>query len=105
MPYVYRETLDTSLRLGTDALRLLGLRAYQAQRAAQTFLRHDEESVRELTSQRGDHAVYLLAARQRIADLERILQADLTEIDLARDDGWDAAPLRADFARAVEKSE
>ena len=105
VPYVYRETLDTSLRLGTDALRLLGFRAYQAQRAAQTFLRHDEESVRALTGQRGDRAVYLIAARQRIADLERILQADLTETDLARDDGWDAAPLRADFARVVEKSE
>ncbi len=103
VPYVYRETLDTSLRLGTDALRLLGFRAYQAQRAAQTFLRHDEESVRALTGQRDDRAVYLLAARQRIADLERILQADLTETDLARDDGWDAAPLRADFARIVEK--
>jgi CPA2 family monovalent cation:H+ antiporter-2 len=103
VPYVYRETLDTSLRLGTDALRLLGFRAYQAQRAAQTFLRHDEESVRALTGQRDDRAVYLLAARQRIADLERILQADLTETDLARDDGWDAAPLRADFARVVEE--
>jgi CPA2 family monovalent cation:H+ antiporter-2/glutathione-regulated potassium-efflux system protein KefB len=105
VPYVYRETLDTSLRLGTDALRLLGFRAYQAQRAAQTFLRHDEESVRALTGQRDDRAVYLLAARQRIADLERILQADLIDTDLARDDGWDAAPLRADFARMVDKPE
>ncbi len=99
VPYVYRETLDTSLRLGADALRLLGFRAYQAQRAAQTFLRHDEESVRTLTGQREDRALYQLAARQRIADLERILQADLAGVDLARDDGWDAESLRADVQR------
>ena len=99
VPHVYRETVDTSLRLGADALRLLGFRAYQAQRAAQTFLRHDEESVRELTGQRDDRAIYLLAARQRIADLERILQADLADTDLGRDAGWDAESLRADMQR------
>jgi CPA2 family monovalent cation:H+ antiporter-2/glutathione-regulated potassium-efflux system protein KefB len=104
VPYVYRETLDTSLRLGADALRLLGFRAYQAQRAAQTFLRHDEESVRTLTGQRSDRAVYQLAARQRIADLERILQADLAGVDLARDAGWDAESLRADVQRMTEKA-
>ena len=54
VPYVYRETLDTSLRLGADALRLLGFRAYHAQRAANTFLRHDEASLHELTGQRSD---------------------------------------------------
>jgi Kef-type K+ transport system membrane component KefB len=37
VPHVYRETVDTSLRLGADALRLLGFRAYQAQRVAQAF--------------------------------------------------------------------
>lgn len=100
VPHVYRETVDTSLRLGTDALRLLGFRAYQAQRAAQTFLRYDEESVRELTAQRGDHEVYTLAARQRIADLERILQTDLTDIGELRDAGWDAESLRADMRSA-----
>ncbi len=99
--YVYRDTLDTSLRLGTDALRMLGFRAYQAQRAAQTFLRHDEESLHELTGQRGDWAVYQLAARQRVADLERILQADLEEEDLTRDLGWDAESLREDVKRMV----
>lgn len=102
VPYVYRETLDASLRLGTDALRELGFRAYQAQRAAQTFLRHDEETVRELTSQRSDSALYALATRQRIADLERILQADLVGVDLSRDEGWDAESLRAEMRGMAE---
>ncbi|HEY0734499.1 MAG TPA: NAD-binding protein, partial [Herpetosiphonaceae bacterium] len=97
--YVYREALDTSLRMGTDALRLLGFRAYQAQRAAQKFLRHDEESLRELTARRQDGAVYINAARQRIERLEQILQADLEDSGLERDAGWDAESLRDEVQR------
>ena len=92
--YVYREALDTSLRLGTDALRLMGFRAYQAQRAAQTFLRHEEAALRELATTRGDHALYINAARQRIEELERVLLADREERGLGRDEGWDAETLR-----------
>ncbi|HEY0603525.1 MAG TPA: monovalent cation:proton antiporter-2 (CPA2) family protein [Herpetosiphonaceae bacterium] len=97
--YVYREALDTSLRMGTDALRLLGFRAYQAQRAAQKFLRHDEESLRELTARRQDGAVYINAARQRIERLEQIMQADLEDSGLERDAGWDAESLRDEVQR------
>ncbi|MBV9791657.1 MAG: cation:proton antiporter, partial [Chloroflexi bacterium] len=97
--YVYREALDTSLRMGTDALRLLGFRAYQAQRAAQKFLRHDEESLRELTARRQDGTVYINAARQRIERLEQILLADLEEPGLERDAGWDAETLRDEVQR------
>jgi monovalent cation:H+ antiporter-2, CPA2 family len=99
--YVYRENLDTSLRMGTDALRMLGFRAYQARRAAQTFLRHDEESLRQLAEFRGDRVVYLNTARQRIAELERILQSDLHLLGQDRDDGWDSESLREDFGRRM----
>ena len=92
--HVYRDTVDTSLRLGADALRLLGFRAYRAHRAAQRFLKHDEESVRELTGRRSDRSVYVGAARQRIEDLERLFEADRAELALDRDAGWDPESLR-----------
>lgn len=93
--HVYREAVDTSVRLGTDALRMLGFRAHYAHRAAQKFLRHDEESLRELTAVRqAGLAAYLNAARQRIVDLERLLLADRAETDLERDAGWDPDSLR-----------
>ncbi len=92
--HVYRDTLDTSLRLGADALRLLGFRAYRAHRAAQRFLKHDEESMRELTGRRRDGSSYVSAARQRIEDLERMFEADRAEPELDRDSGWDAESLR-----------
>lgn len=92
--HVYREALDTSLRMGTDALRMLGFRAYQAQRAAQTFLRHDEVSLRELTEHRRDHKDYISVVRRRIEDLEQILLADRADRGLERDAGWDPESLR-----------
>jgi monovalent cation:proton antiporter-2 (CPA2) family protein len=97
--HVYRETLDASLRLGVDALRLLGFRGYQAGRAARTFLRHDEESMRALATVRGDRARYFSEARGRIEDLERVLLADLEDAGEARDLGWDAESLREDARR------
>ncbi len=93
--HVYRQSLDTAARAGTDALRLLGARAYTAQRAAQTFVRHDEESLHALTSTRAaDRSSYLSAARQRIEDLERMMVADRAEPALSRDLGWDPESLR-----------
>ncbi|WP_315821261.1 hypothetical protein [Paraflavitalea speifideaquila] len=39
MLHIYRETLDTSLRVGVDVLKILGYTADIADRAAKTFLR------------------------------------------------------------------
>ncbi len=95
--HVYRESLDTSVRLGTDAMRLLGFRAHGSFRAARKFLRHDEESLRELTAGRKD-AAYLSAVRRRIEELEKLLRADREDPGLGRDSGWDAESLREEFA-------
>jgi monovalent cation:proton antiporter-2 (CPA2) family protein len=95
--HVYRETLDTSLRLGVDALRLLGARSYQAHRAARTFRRHDEESVVELAQMRHDQSKYLSEAKQRIQSLEQILLDELHWQPDDRDAGWDTDSLREEF--------
>jgi monovalent cation:proton antiporter-2 (CPA2) family protein len=95
--HVYRDTLDTALRVGVDALRLLGHRAHQATRAAAKFRRHDEAALRELLATRHDRVGFVTLARQRIRDLERAIQADLAEEDGERDIAWDAESLRRDF--------
>lgn len=97
--HVYRESLDTSLRMGSDALRMLGVRAYRAQRAARTFRRHDDEAVREMAALRSDQARYIDTARARIEELERILQDDAAEVAELRDAGWDSESLREDVKR------
>ncbi|MDX1647129.1 MAG: monovalent cation:proton antiporter-2 (CPA2) family protein [Longimicrobiales bacterium] len=98
--HVYREALDSSLRLGADVLRDLGFRAYHAERATQKFLRHDQESLRFLATMREEEqSVYISAARRRIEDLEQMLGADLDGDDLERDAGWDPDTLREEFGQ------
>jgi monovalent cation:proton antiporter-2 (CPA2) family protein len=94
---VYRETLDSALRIGVDALRFLGFRSHQALRSAQRFRCYDEAAVRELATMRHDEGRYLSRARQRIHDLERLLLAELEGIGEERDAGWDTDSLREDF--------
>jgi glutathione-regulated potassium-efflux system protein KefB len=92
--HVYRETLDTSLRAGTDALRDLGFRAYQAHRASKTFRQHDEDSIAELRHLRHDQKSYISQARQRIEDLEQLLLSELADMEEHRDAGWDTESMR-----------
>ena len=95
--HVYREKLDSGLRTGVDALRLLGRRAYQAMRAAHKFRAHDEAAVRELAKMRHDQKLYIHTARQRIGDLEALLLGDIEDTGETRDLGWDTETLREDF--------
>ena len=92
--HVYREALDASLRMGAQVMNGLGFRAYQAERATQKFLRHDEESLHHLARWRNEgSSVYITEARRRIENLERMLLADLEDSDLDRDAGWDPDSL------------
>jgi voltage-gated potassium channel Kch len=97
---VYRETIDVSLRMGIDAMRMLGVRAHRAHRAAKTFLKHDENALRELSAMRGDKKEYLSAARQYIAELEELIQSDDADPELERDAGWDIDSLRDEVNKA-----
>jgi voltage-gated potassium channel Kch len=92
--HVYRETLDSSLRMGIDALCALGHRRYRSTRAARAFHRHDEQALADLAGARQDRSRYLTVARQKIAELERLLQSDLDEKSIERDAGWDVESLR-----------
>ena len=97
--HVYRETLDTSLRAGTDALRVLGFRSYQAHRASKIFQQHDEESINELRHLRHDQTSYISMARQRIEDLEQLLLTELHDREEFRDAGWDTESMKEEFGK------
>lgn len=93
---VYRETLDTALRMATEALQEMGFRAYRVHRAAQTFLKHDEKALVELAKVRKDEKAYISEARERIADLEELIKSDAKDIPVDRDKGWDPETLRGE---------
>lgn len=98
MLHVYRETIDTALRVGVDSLRFLGLRQYAARRAARTFFRLDEANLKKLASIK-DTDEYILSAREKIEELERVLQADQNQFASTVDKGWDEESLIADANR------
>lgn len=95
--YIYRETLDSSLRLGADALQMIGFRAYQTHRAARTFLKHDERVLADLIKHRHDTKSYISVAKEKITELEELILRDIKDEGiLERDSGWDSEKLRAD---------
>jgi len=89
MMHIYRETFDTSLRLGIDALKLLGHRAHEATRSAKTFFIHDERTLKHLSKIRNDEELYLNTIRQNIEELEMIMQADREAMNLGAIAGWE----------------
>jgi CPA2 family monovalent cation:H+ antiporter-2 len=95
LTHIYRETVDSSLRMGVDAMTLLGFRAYQSHRAARLFLKHDEKALAGLAAVRHDRKQYFSSARQRIRELEELLSSDEKDRWLKDiEDGWDPETLR-----------
>jgi monovalent cation:H+ antiporter-2, CPA2 family len=88
MLHIYRETIDTSLRVGVDVMKLLGHRSYSAQRAARTFFRYDESKLKQLSAIR-DTDEYINIARSNIEELERVLQGDAAASTFDGEKGWD----------------
>jgi voltage-gated potassium channel Kch len=81
MLHVYRETIDTSLRLGVDVMKMLGLPEHAALKAARTFLLHDEANLKKLASIR-DAEEYIVTARSYMEELEQMLRADREQASL-----------------------
>jgi monovalent cation:proton antiporter-2 (CPA2) family protein len=85
---IYRETLGSSLDLSVAALRILGFRAYEAQRVAKSFRDYDEQTVRQLAPFAGNEAEYIVKARERIRTLDEIFTAERNATQRS-DVGWD----------------
>ena len=92
---IYRETLDSSLRMGVDTMKKLGFRAYTAQRAAITFRKYDEWSLKKLSSIR-DQKLYINTSREFIEEMEKIIQNDNRMPNLSVDKGWEEEGLIQD---------
>ena len=91
---IYRQNLDTSVRLGVDALKKLGFRYYSAYRAGQNFLRYDEEALWELAPQFHNKKNYIQAVREKIALQEQLLKKDKQANPTSGDHAWDSDYMR-----------
>jgi monovalent cation:proton antiporter-2 (CPA2) family protein len=95
--FIYRETLDSSLRMAADALCVMGHRKFQTYRAVKTFRKHDERFLRELAAVRHDQKELIRGARQRIEDLEKLLLSEIENVGKDKDLGWDASTLIEEY--------
>ena len=95
MLHIYRETIDTALRLGVDTMTMLGHRRYSAQRAARLFFKYDESFLKQLSAIK-DPDEHTTAARAYIEEIEKMMQADAGGLSLSRDAGWDEDSLMAE---------
>lgn len=100
--HIYRETLDTSLRMGADALQMLGVRAYHAYRNAGTFRKQDEKAMKGLSAIRDDKKLYINTVKERIEELEKLMSGERTTRFNPSGLGWDEQSL-IDEARQEEE--
>lgn len=71
-----RETFDSSISLGVEALKLLGESTENATRAGEIFRQHDENALISLAEVWGDDHVYGAAVKQSMQDLIQVLNQD-----------------------------
>ncbi len=76
-----RETFDSALSLGVEALITLGNDEAAAKRAGRLFSEHDNGSLQLLADLWGDDHHYGIAVKQHLDDLKRVLDKDKAEQD------------------------
>jgi glutathione-regulated potassium-efflux system ancillary protein KefC/glutathione-regulated potassium-efflux system protein KefB len=74
-----RETFDSAVNLGVDALQLLGNSEEDAKRAGNLFHSHDTHTLQSLADTWGDDKQYGIAVRQHLQDLRLVLETDKIE--------------------------
>jgi monovalent cation:proton antiporter-2 (CPA2) family protein len=93
--HVFRETFAASFETGIMALRVLGYRAFTAQRLAQRWRQHEEALIEEsLAPKYDDDATYWDRARAAMTEAERLMKQE--SYATIADDGWDNEALRGD---------
>jgi CPA2 family monovalent cation:H+ antiporter-2 len=91
---IYRDKIDTSIRLGVDVLKKLGFRSYTATRLGQSFFKYDEEALWRLAKSRHDMKQYISDVKQEIAWQEEILSGDAKSNYHHVDHAWDSDIIR-----------
>ncbi len=93
---IYREHLDTSIRMGEDVLKKLGFRAHTIHRLAQQFRAYDEEALKVLVKVRDNEDEYISSARREIELQESLVAGELMRKFSVNDHAWDSDPMKGE---------
>lgn len=91
---VYRENLDTSVRMGIEILKKLGFRAYAVHRAGEKFKEHDEAALHNLYMYTHNREMYIRASKEHMRIQEEILNDDRLRKPNLDDHAWDSDELK-----------
>lgn len=83
-----RETFDSALSMGRDALVALGEHPYAARRRARLFANHDEQVLAEGFKVRDDEESLVKLSRQSRDQLEQLVAIDRGNARPEREEGW-----------------
>ncbi|RED97909.1 monovalent cation:proton antiporter-2 (CPA2) family protein [Marinoscillum furvescens] len=99
---VYRETLETSVRMASDVLHHMGFRKYTVYRQAQNFIKYDEDSLRRLADSPRTGEDFIFKVRQEIEQQEKLLEEDLRRGIVDSDQQWDSEQIRLSRSKSAE---
>lgn len=92
--YVVHQHAGSAIDLGTEALKLLGMRPNRAVRAGLWFERYDREAASSLAEVHEDEQAYISRVRERVAEMERQFEEDERFSAEKVDEAWDTTALR-----------
>ncbi len=61
------------------------------------FRKHDDRALKHLSAIRDDRKQYINLAREKIEELEKVIEEDLQDRSLDHDAGWDVETLKEEF--------
>ena len=93
--HVYRESLETSVKMASDVLQHLGFRRYTVHRQAQKFIQYDEEGLRKFSDKPKTKEEYIFRVTEMIKQQEKQLEEDLQRGIIEYDNHWDSEQMRA----------
>ncbi|NNG09877.1 MAG: potassium transporter, partial [Arenibacter sp.] len=91
---VYRESLETSVKLAGDVLHHMGHRRYTVHRQSQKFIQYDEEGLRRLSDRPKSRKEYIFKVREEIQQQEKQLEEDLKRGIISDDTQWDTHEMQ-----------
>lgn len=91
---VYRESLESSVKLASDALHSMGFRKYTVHRQALKFIQYDEEGLRRLSGTTEDKEEYIFRVREEMKLQEKQLEEDLNRGIIEDDKQWNSEQMR-----------
>lgn len=91
---IYREHLDSSIRLAKDVLVKLGFRSHTVHRLGLNFIKYDEDALKELVKVKDNQKEYISTIRRTIEMEEQLLSSERLRRFTVNDHAWDSEVMK-----------